>query len=368
MNDKRYQRQISLKEFGPEAQDKLTQTCVLVVGVGGLGIPVLQYLNAMGIGTLGLVDQDVVDLTNLHRQVLFSENDLGLPKIEIAASKLKAQNSQTRIITHDTFLVRDNALDIIKDYDLVIDATDNFVTRYLINDACIILGKPFVYGAIHGFEGQVSVFNYQNGPTYRCLFPEMPAADEIPDCNENGVLGILPGIIGNLQALEAIKLITGIGKPLSGNLLIYNGLDHSMYKVKFSLVKTNREIKALAKQYDHHYCDLEYELSPKEFRDLIQRNDSIRIVDVRTDDEFQSFHLAGSLHLPLGDLDHQADQLSNGSTICLVCQSGIRSLKALHLLKAKDPDMHLVHLKGGLDAYKELVDLNQDLSRTSNLK
>ena len=181
MNQGRYQRQITLSEFGPQAQQKLRDSSVLVVGVGGLGIPVLQYLNAMGVGCLGLIDQDTVDETNLHRQVLYAEDDVGLSKVEVAVNKLRSQNSHTKLVIHDTFLVKDNALEIIKDYDLVVDASDNFATRYLINDACVILKKAFIYGALHGFEGQVSVFNHQGGPTYRCLFPQMPNADEIPN-------------------------------------------------------------------------------------------------------------------------------------------------------------------------------------------
>jgi molybdopterin/thiamine biosynthesis adenylyltransferase len=206
MNPKRYIRQTILKGFGAEGQRKLANAKVLVVGAGGLGVPVLTYLNAMGVGTLGIVDADVVSISNLHRQVLFTEAMVGLLKVHAAAEQLQKQNPETKINAYPTFLDLSNALEIIGNYDLVVDATDNFPTRYLINDACVILNTPFVYGALHGFEGQVSVFNYENGPTYRCLFANMPMADAIPDCNENGVLGILPGIVGNLQALEVVKL------------------------------------------------------------------------------------------------------------------------------------------------------------------
>ena len=222
MNANRYIRQTLLKGFGVKAQEKLKQAKVLVVGAGGLGVPVLQYLNAMGVGVLGIVESDTIDLSNLQRQVIYGEGDVGLSKLAVIKQKLEAQNSETKINAYDTFLHKDNALEIIKNYDLVVDATDNFPTRYLINDACVLLNKPFVYGALHEFEGQVSVFNYKSGPTYRCLFPTMPSKGEMPDCNENGVLGIVPGIIGNLQALEAVKVITGIGKPLSGTLLIFD--------------------------------------------------------------------------------------------------------------------------------------------------
>ncbi|MEX0362268.1 MAG: ThiF family adenylyltransferase, partial [Allomuricauda sp.] len=242
--DFRYDRQTRLKGFGPNGQHKLAKAKVLVVGLGGLGLPVVQYLNAMGVGTLGLMDQDVVELHNLQRQVLYTEKNLGQSKLEVAHEKLQAQNSQTIFELYDTFLTKENALGIISDYDAVIDATDNFPTRYLINDACVILNKPFVYGALHGFEGHVSVFNHQGGPTYRCLYPNMPTAEEVPDCNDNGVLGVIPGVIGTLQALEAVKLVADIGEVLSGKLLIYDGLSQQMSKFNFKTNPVHKEIKA----------------------------------------------------------------------------------------------------------------------------
>ena len=239
MKEPRYLRQTSLNEFGMEGQRKLSEAAVLVIGAGGLGLPVLQYLNAMGIGTLGIVEQDTIELSNLQRQPLYGEHDIGAPKLKITLQKLKVQNSETKLIGFDTYLVRDNALDIISNFDLVIDASDNFPTRYLINDACVLLDKPFIYGALHGFEGQVSVFNYQEGPTYRCLFPKMPSDQETPNCNDNGVLGIIPGIIGNLQALEAIKIIAGVGEVLSGKLLLFNGLNNTTIQINFPVVPEN---------------------------------------------------------------------------------------------------------------------------------
>ncbi len=249
MTSDRYIRQKQLREFGPLAQEKLQKASVLVVGLGGLGIPVLQYLNAMGIGRLGLVDNDSVDTTNLHRQVMYNESDLGKSKISVCLSRLRVQNSNTSLDIHETFLNRENALEIIADYDLIIDASDNFPTRYLINDACVIQNKPFVYGALHGFEGQVSVFNYNGGPTYRCLFPDMPGASEVPNCDENGILGVLPGIVGNFQALEAVKMITGIGEVLSGQLLLYNGLNSSIHKVRFPKNRSQSKINGLQQSY-----------------------------------------------------------------------------------------------------------------------
>ena len=210
MNQERYTRQTILKGFGPEGQQKLAEAKVLVVGAGGLGVPVLTYLNAMGVGKIGIVDNDVVSITNLHRQVLYAQSDVGQSKVMAALVKLKAQNPATNLVVYNSFLDTKNALEIVAEYDVVVDTSDNFPTRYLVNDACVILKKPFIYGALHGYEGQVSVFNYQGGPTYRCLFPKMPMENEVPNCNEHGVLGIIPGIIGNLQALETVKVITGI--------------------------------------------------------------------------------------------------------------------------------------------------------------
>ena len=224
MNRERYTRQTTLKGFGQEGQQKLADAKVLVIGAGGLGVPVLTYLNAMGVGTIGIMDSDTVSITNLHRQVLYGQSDVGQSKVISALEKLKAQNSDTEIVVYDTFLTTKNALEVIADYDVVVDTSDNFPTRYLVNDACVILNKSFVYGALHGYEGQVSVFNYEDGPTYRCLFPNMPNENEVPNCNEHGVLGIIPGIIGNLQALETIKVITGIGEALSGKLLVFDGI------------------------------------------------------------------------------------------------------------------------------------------------
>jgi adenylyltransferase/sulfurtransferase len=230
----RYSKQTSLPLFGKQGQLLLANASVLVVGVGGLGIPVLQYLNAMGVGTLGLVDQDIIELSNLQRQLLFSEEDVGRSKTEVAFEKLGAQNSQTQINVHDTYITPSNAQSIVLDYDIVVDATDNFPARYLLSDICTIHKKPLVYGALHGFEGHLSVFNFEGGPTYRCLYPIMPEEQDIPNCNDHGVLGVIPGIIGNLQAMEVIKIITGIGEVTSGKLLLYNGLNQSMYAIKFN--------------------------------------------------------------------------------------------------------------------------------------
>ncbi len=354
MNKNRYIRQIQLREFGPEAQQKLQESSILVVGAGGLGIPVLTYLNAMGVGTIGLVEQDLIDETNLHRQVLYSETDIGQPKLRVAVNKLIEQNSNTEVIAHDTFLVKENALDIIKDYDLVVDASDNFATRYLVNDACVILNKPLVYGALYGFEGHVSVFNHHGGPTYRCLFPSMPAAGEIPDCNQQGVLGVLPGIIGNLQALEAVKVISGIGESLSGQLLIFNSLSSTYHKIAIPVVKKNLLLDKLEMKYEAHYCDPSYDISAYELHDLLEKQSSIQLIDVRTEEEFEGYHLPGSSNIPLSDLQDRIPEIDKNKPVYLLCQSGVRSLQALHLLLDNKFSNPIFHLKGGLDQFKIL--------------
>ncbi|MFT5737331.1 MAG: adenylyltransferase/sulfurtransferase [Maribacter sp.] len=348
MNPKRYIRQTILKEFGPDGQRKLANAKVLVVGAGGLGVPVLTYLNAMGVGTLGIVDADVVSISNLHRQVLFTEAMVGLLKVQAAAEQLQKQNPETQINAYPTFLDVSNALEIIGNYDLVVDATDNFPTRYLINDACVILNTPFVYGALHGFEGQVSVFNYQNGPTYRCLFATMPKADAIPDCNENGVLGILPGIVGNLQALEVVKVICGLGEVLSGTLLLYDALTQRMQRMKFSQQSKNLKIDSLADSY-HLDCELPLkETGSIAIRPLLI-DGRIEVVDVRTQQEFDSDHLQGAKHIPLDQLEQRSHEIDLNKPVYLICQVGIRSQKAIYILQQKFPQKEFINVTGGMN-------------------
>ncbi len=348
MNTERYIRQTVLKDFGPEAQQKLAEAKVLVVGAGGLGIPVLTYLNAMGIGMLGIVDGDTVSLSNLHRQVLYNEEEVGQSKVDVVIKKLEAQNSNTQFVAYRTFLALHNALDIIKDYDLVIDASDNFPTRYLINDVCVMLKKPFVYGALHGFEGQVTVFNHEGGPTYRCLFPNMPLAEEIPNCNEHGVLGVIPGIIGNLQALESVKVITEIGKVLSGKLLLFNGLEHSFQKIKFKLNQTNLGITELQESYELECGVKTNSIDVNELeRRLLVEND--QVIDVRTSEEFNEFHLNNTINLPLSDIGDWKHRINFDLPVYLVCQSGIRSHQALLALKEYYPNANLFNVEGGIN-------------------
>ena len=351
MNSERYSRQTTLRGFGTKGQQKLAETKVLVVGAGGLGIPALTYLNAMGVGTLGIVDKDLISLSNLHRQVLYGENEVGKPKVEVAIKRLKAQNDNTQLIPYATFLTRENAFEIISQYDIVVDATDNFPTRYLINDACVILNKPFIYGALHGFEGQVSVFNHDGGPTYRCLYPNMPKEDEVPNCNEHGVLGIIPGVIGNFQALETVKVITGIGEPLSGKLLLYNGLSQSLQKITFPLLKKNLEILELAASYDFE-CSVVINSVEPEILEKLLEDDNRHLIDVRTREEFKEFHLPGSINMPLSELSAQIHELDKAQEYYFICQSGMRSIKAIAVVRNHYPDANLVNVKGGLNNLK----------------
>lgn len=355
MNTNRYIRQTSLKDFGDESQDLLLKSRVLVVGAGGLGIPVLQYLNAMGVGTLGIVEGDKIEFSNLQRQVIYGEKDIGRAKLEVISDKLRAQNSDTSIIGHDTFLTRDNALAIISEYDIIVDATDNFPTRYLINDACVILGKPFVYGALHGYEAQLSVFNYQNGPTYRCLFPNMPAKEEIPDCNINGVLGVIPGIVGSLQALEVVKIITQKEKILSGILLMYNGLDQSILKINLPGIEENKKIHTLGDYYFSHECEITNSIAVAEFHLLVESETSLQIIDVRTVTEFGNYHLANTINIPIEEIDNRHSEIDFSNPVYIICQTGNRSRIAQHKLQNIYGNAIIYNVLGGINEYNALL-------------
>ena len=268
---------------------------------------------------------------------------------------MSAQNSTTQIHTYQTFLTVANALDIIENYDVVVDATDNFPTRYLINDACVIANKPFVYGALHAFEGQVSVFNYKGGPTYRCLFPSMPAADAVPNCNENGVLGILPGIIGNLQALEVVKIIAEIGEVLSGVLLLFDTLTQRTQQMKFKLQPGNNDIKTLATSYEFD-CELPLKSVKAEEFNAFLIEQAVELIDVRTVKEFQRQHLKEAKHIPLGELIDRVAEVNLENTVYVICQSGVRSKKAIIKMQELFPGKDFVNVSGGMNQMKNYVD------------
>lgn len=349
----RYQKHLLLEGFGTEAQEKLKAAKVLVVGAGGLGCPVLMYLAAAGVGHIGIIDADVVDISNLQRQVLYSQNDLGQLKAEVAAQKLHAQNPLIHCQAIPQRLSRANAKPLIEQYDLVVDCTDNFEVRYLINDVCVHLAKAFVYGAIHRFEGQVSVFNFKDekgclGPSYRCVFPEKPDGLLIPNCAEVGVLGILPGLVGMYQANEAIKMICGIGEVLSGRLLILDLLANSQQKIK---IKRRADAEQIINKQNLVTGGTTYtDLNIQEIEALKNKIPNLLLLDVRNNDEFERYHLAEALHIPLGQLLLQINQLKPNAEVVVYCQSGKRSLAAIEMLATARPDITLYNLQGGLNA------------------
>ena len=363
----RYSRHLIIPEFNIEGQRRLKESKVLVVGSGGLGSPLLLYLTAAGVGTIGIVDFDVVDETNLQRQVLFSEADVGRPKVEAAIERLKGLNPHINFIAHHTQLTSDNALDIIADYDLVADGTDNFPTRYLVNDACVILQKTNVYASIFRFEGQVSVFNYtdshgETGPNYRDLFPTPPPPGLVPSCAEGGVIGVLPGIIGSLQANEVIKVLSGVGQPLSGRLFLFDALTFETRTLK---VHKDPEQPAIVKLIDYEdFCGMNDESTPtaqvKEidvlaFERLKDSGTAYQLIDVREPYEYQIAHMNGEL-IPLAEIEEAVDKIASDKKVIVHCRSGVRSAQAIQKLEKKFGFNNLYNLKGGILAYADQVD------------
>ena len=343
-----YQRHLILPGFGIEAQEKLKKATVLVIGAGGLGCPILLYLAAVGIGKIGIIDHDEVSTSNLHRQVLFTAEDIGKSKAQVAATKLKQHNPYIELIAYQEQLTPKNALQILEAYDLVIDGSDNFSTRYLVNDACLMSKKPFVSGAIFTYEGQVSVFNYQNGPTYRCLFPEPPSAEEMPNCSEIGVLGVLPGVIGTIMATEAVKLLAEIGEVLSGKLLVYDALSMNFQTLSFEGKEENKHIAQLQ---DYNFaCEIEpfppSEISAEDLKKWIEKGEDFELIDVREVHEYEFFNIGGT-NFPLSTLDKHITGISRTRKTVIHCQAGGRSQKAIEKLKAQGYS-NLLNLKNGL--------------------
>ena len=352
----RYSRHIAIPEFNVEGQKKLKGGKVLVIGSGGLGSPVLLYLAAAGVGTIGIVDFDVVDDSNLQRQVLFTVHDIGKSKAETAKERLLALNPYLNIIVHNTRFTTENALDLVKDYDVVADGTDNFPTRYLVNDACVLAGKVNVYASIFRFEGQVSVFNFPNpdgsrGPNYRDLFPTPPPPGLVPNCSEGGVLGVLPGIIGSLQACEVIKVLSGVGDPLAGRLFLFDAASFTT-----RILKVNKdpavEIKGLI-NYEQ-FCGIGggteenplKEITPQELQQLI---------DVREPYEFEIANLQGELY-PLSSVSSHAGKIARDKMVVVHCKGGVRSAKAIRELEDNFGFDNLYNLKGGILAFSKEVD------------
>ncbi len=347
----RYNRHLILPEIGENGQRKLKQAKVLVIGAGGLGCPVLQYLAAAGVGTLGLIDFDKVDESNLQRQILYTPEDIGQYKAAVAKRKLEQQNPYITLNAYTLLLNKDNALEIVSLYDLVIDGSDNFSTRYLVNDACVYLNKPLVFGSIFKFEGQLSVFNYKGGPTYRCLYPEPPAAGEMPNCSETGVLGVLPGICGSLQANEAIKIICGTGEVLSGKLMLFNALENSFSFFDILAIEKNKTI-SFPGHYDF-YCEEKTvgEISSEELRNKLIRREDVQLLDVREESEYHQNNIGGEL-IPLKNLAENLHRLNPEKLIIVHCQSGVRSKQAAGWLQDQGYK-NVLSLKGGLAAYSQ---------------
>ena len=366
----RYSRHLILPEVGMEGQQRLKAARVLCVGTGGLGSPLAFYLAAAGIGTLGLVDFDVVDASNLQRQIIHSTKDIGRKKLDSAEEKLKALNPALNVVKHETMLSSANALEILKDYDVVADGTDNFPTRYLVNDACVLLGKPNVYGSIFRFEGQCSVFATEEGPCYRCLYPEPPPPGLVPSCAEGGVLGILPGLVGVMQATEVIKLILGKGEPLIGRLLLVNALDMKFRELK---LRKNPDCPVcgthptVTKLIDYQqFCGIvpEAKLGPvqngipqmsvKELKQRLDQGDDVFILDVREPFEYQIAQIGGHL-IPLGELQKRVGELDPAREIVVQCKSGGRSQRAAEFL-AKNGFAKVHNLAGGISAWSSEID------------
>ncbi|PWU00784.1 MAG: molybdenum cofactor biosynthesis protein MoeB [Terriglobia bacterium] len=370
----RYSRHLIIPEVGVEGQQKLKAAKVLLVGAGGLGAPLGLYLAAAGIGRIGIVDFDVVDFTNLQRQVIHSTADVGRKKLDSAAEKMQGINPHLKIVKHETALSSENALDILKDYDLVVDGTDNFPTRYLVNDACVLLGKPNVYGSIFRFEGQATVFAYEGGPCYRCLYPEPPPPGLVPSCAEGGVLGILPGTIGLIQATETVKLILGIGEPLVGRLLLYDALGMRFRELK---LRKNPECpvcgehRTITRLIDYHqFCGVpqpgaaapvqetkvnEGEIEVTEVKEMLDRGDNFVLIDVREPHEYKICNIPAAKLIPLGEVPQRLNELDKNADIVIHCKSGMRSAKACGILRQAG-FQHVRNMKGGILAWSDRVD------------
>jgi sulfur-carrier protein adenylyltransferase/sulfurtransferase len=367
----RYSRHLILPEVGLEGQKRLKAASVLCIGTGGLGAPLLLYLAAAGVGRIGIVDFDVVDHSNLQRQVIHGTSWVGKPKIESAKNRIHEINPDCQVDLYETRISSENALELMEPYDVIVDGTDNFPTRYLVNDACVLLGKPNVYGSIFRFEGQATVFNYEGGPNYRDLYPEPPPPGMVPSCAEGGVLGILPGIIGVIQATETVKIILGQGRTLSGRLLLYNALEMSFRELK---LRPNPERPVIEKLIDYEqFCGIPQakaaeaqqqmdlaEMTVTELKALIDSGkDDYLLIDVRNPNEFEIGRIPGSVLIPLPDIEsgegvEKVKSLLNGHRLIAHCKMGGRSAKALGILK--EAGIEGINVKGGINAWSQEVD------------
>jgi adenylyltransferase/sulfurtransferase len=361
-----YSRQLLLKEIGKQGQLKLKNASVLVIGAGGLGCPVLSYLTGAGVGHIGILDADLVEKTNLHRQFLFGTSKIGKPKTKAVINHLQDLNPHISFTEHYLKLMPKNAIDIIKNYEIIVDATDNFPTRYLINDACIILDKPFVYGSIDRFQGQVSVFNYRdsngtNGPTYRCLFPAPPSPETAPNCSQSGVIGILPGIVGSLQASEVIKMITGSGRTLNGKVLLVDTLRSSFYSFELkrneNAVKQAMLLKENIIHFDYNdFCQSTLsgktkQISSQELNKKLISQDNIQLIDIRENGCLDC--IEGSFNIPMWGIDKNINNIRKDIPVVIYCDFGINSLITTNFLMGLGFD-NVYNLAGGIEAWKNL--------------
>lgn len=372
----RYSRHLLMPEVGLAGQERLKQSSVLIIGTGGLGSPVSMYLAAAGVGRIGLVDYDEVDFTNLQRQILHGTDNLGERKVDSALKRLQGINPDITFDVYDEPFTSENAMQIAEPYDLIVDGTDNFPTRYLVNDLCVLTGKPNVYGSIFRFEGQVSVFWAERGPCYRCLFPEPPPPGLVPSCAEGGVFGVLPGTIGTLQATEALKLLLDIGEPLIGKLMLYDALAMTFDTVN---LHKNPECKVCSDEPEvtelidyEAFCGVpshdrdegrlpsEWEIEPRQLAERLENGDSVRLIDVREPHEQEISNIEGSELIPLGSFAAHMNELDSAEEIVLYCKSGSRSARALELL-AGAGFRKVKNLRGGVNAWAREVDEQQPI-------
>lgn len=356
----RYARHIKIDGVGKEGQLKLKKAKVLVVGAGGLGCPVLQYLVAAGVGTIGVLDDDVVDVSNLQRQILFDIDDVDKPKVERSIAKLAKQNPYVNLVPHVFRLTNTNAVDLFALYDIVIDGSDNFPTRYLVNDACVIAGKPLVFGSIYKFEGQISVFNYKDGPSYRCLYPTPPKNGEVANCSDIGVIGVLPGVIGTRMAAECIKIILGLGEVLNGKLLLTDILGNKNMMLSITKKEGNLARKELDADYEE-FCGMKEEkplgesIFASELAQRLIKGENIILVDVREPFEQEICLIKNSITLPLGEIPDRFEEIELNTPVVMVCHHGMRSLSAIRFLLTKGYT-NLVNLEGGIHSWALNVD------------
>jgi molybdopterin/thiamine biosynthesis adenylyltransferase/rhodanese-related sulfurtransferase len=365
---RRYSRHLIIPDIAMDGQKRLKNAKVLCIGAGGLGSPVAMYLAAAGVGTLGMVDYDVVDETNLQRQIMHGQSDIGKRKLDSAEESIKEINPFVTVVKHETFVTSDNALELFRDYDLIIDGSDNFPTRYLVNDACVLLDKPYVWGSIYRFDGQLSVFWAEHGPCYRCLFPEPPPPGMVPSCAEGGVLGMLCGTVGSLQTTEAVKLITGVGDAMIGRMLIYDAIELKFRELK---VRKDPECPVCGKNptvtelidYDA-FCGVtpdvaefasQVSLTPKELDDLLKTGEEVTLIDVREPHEWEIVRMDDAKLIPVGEVIDRVSEIPQEGTVVVYCKVGARSAEVLRWLHSVGLT-HTKHLAGGIDAWAKQVD------------